>query len=124
MAHHLALILTCQLAGDLTMQWLGVAFPGALFGMLLLFLILCVAGGPADGMRSTAGGLIDHLGLFIVPTATAFVGVAALLVSEALSLAVAIVLPTIVAMSTVALIATLALRREPEPQHGNRESLT
>jgi len=100
MIESLALILLCQLVGEVLTRLTHLPVPGPVIGMGLLFVGLVLRGGPPEKLEKTADGLLSHLSLLFVP---AGVGImlhldliaeqwlpilAALLVSTALTIAV------------------------------------
>lgn len=62
----------CQLVGEALVHWLQLPVPGAVCGMLLLFLLLflrALAGAPAvpDSLNQVSAGMIQYLALFFLP---------------------------------------------------------
>ena len=70
MVHGFALLLVCQLIGEIAVQALSLPVPGPLVGMLLLFAGLVVRGGLPDGVRDAANALLRHLMLLFIPAVT------------------------------------------------------
>lgn len=62
-----ALLLACQLAGELIAKAAALPVPGPVIGMAILFCGLVVRGKVPAGLGSAAGALLDHLGLLFVP---------------------------------------------------------
>jgi len=100
MIESLALILLCQLIGEVLTRLTHLPVPGPVIGMGLLFGGLVIRGGPPEKLEKTADSILSHLSLLFVP---AGVGImlyldliadqwlpilAALLVSTALTIAV------------------------------------
>src|SRR5579859_1548707 len=67
MIESLALILLCQLIGEVLVRLLHLPVPGPVIGMGLLFAGLVLRGGPPEKLEQTAGGLLSHLSLLFVP---------------------------------------------------------
>jgi putative effector of murein hydrolase LrgA (UPF0299 family) len=63
----LTLLLSCQLAGEILVRLAHLPLPGPVLGLVLLFAILVVRGGPPLPVRDTALGLLAHLSLLFVP---------------------------------------------------------
>jgi holin-like protein len=63
----LALILVCQLAGEVLVRLTHLPVPGPVIGMGLLFAGLILKGGPPAKLEQTANGLLSHLSLLFVP---------------------------------------------------------
>ena len=59
-----------QLAGEVTVRWLTLPFPGPVVGMLLLFAALVIRGGVPEHLRTTSNTLLQHLMLLLVPATT------------------------------------------------------
>ncbi len=70
MVHGFALLLVCQLIGEITVQALSLPVPGPLVGMLLLFSGLVLRGELPDGVRDAANALLRHLMLLFIPAVT------------------------------------------------------
>jgi holin-like protein len=66
----LAILILCQLVGEIAARASGIAVPGPVLGFLLLFVALLWRGGVAEPMRVTARGLLSHLSLLFVPAGT------------------------------------------------------
>lgn len=96
----LTLLLSCQLAGEILVRLAHLPLPGPVLGLVLLFVILVVRGGPPPSLRDTALGLFAHLSLLFVPAGVGVIThvdrlraewlplVAAVLVSTALTILV------------------------------------
>src|SRR5688500_10803745 len=59
-----------QLVGELLVRWLGLPIPGPLIGMVLLFAALLLRRAVPEGLRETAGQLLQHLMLLFIPAVT------------------------------------------------------
>lgn len=67
MLNYLTLILSCQLAGELTTKALSIPAPGPVIGMLYLFLFLMLKGSLPNNLEETANSLLNNLSLLFVP---------------------------------------------------------
>lgn len=56
-----------QIAGELISRALGLPLPGAVLGMLLLFLTFSVRKTIPDHLKATAPALLGHLSLLFIP---------------------------------------------------------
>jgi holin-like protein len=63
-------LLLFQLAGELTVRWLTLPFPGPVVGMLFLFAVLVLRGSVPENLRTTGTALLQHLMLLLVPATT------------------------------------------------------
>jgi holin-like protein len=84
---------------------LGLTFPGALCGLLLLLCWLTLWGSASEDLTRAATSLVDYLGLLFVPAGTAVVGFGALLLSDGLAIGVALLLSTGLAILVGGLLA-------------------
>ncbi len=64
---YLAMILVCQLIGEVINVTSGIPIPGPVIGMMILFIGLIVKRGLPKDLENTAGGLLKHLALLFVP---------------------------------------------------------
>lgn len=64
---YFALLLVCQLAGEIIAEIARLPIPGPVIGMMILFFGLLIRGRVPAGLAAAAGGLLDHLGLLFVP---------------------------------------------------------
>jgi putative effector of murein hydrolase LrgA (UPF0299 family) len=63
-----ATLILFQLAGEVVVRWLSLPLPGAVVGMVLLFIALVVRGGDAPApLRRVSSGLLQHLMLLLTP---------------------------------------------------------
>ncbi|MCR6628607.1 MAG: CidA/LrgA family protein [Magnetospirillum sp.] len=103
-----------NLAGEAVVTLLGVNFPGALAGMLLMLAVMCVCGRIAPDVEQVSGAILRRIGLVFVPSA---VGVS--LHMDTLLREGAIVVVAIVGGTSCALIASAWLyylaQREKQP---------
>lgn len=110
-----ALLLLCQLAGEILSHGFGLPMPGPVVGLLLLFAGLFVAQRfvaitPAtinDTMLGRAtGGLLQHLSLLFVPAGVGVIDHLSLLNSYGPVLFLALLVSTALALAVTALVFT------------------
>lgn len=63
----LAVLLLCQLAGEVVARGLALPVPGPVLGMIVLFAGLALRRSAPEPLRQTAEGLLAHLSLLFVP---------------------------------------------------------
>ncbi len=119
MVHGFALLLVCQLIGEVAVQALSLPVPGPLVGMLLLFAGLVVRGGLPDAVRDAANALLRHLMLLFIPAVTGVMMYFDRIAQEWLPFMAACVVGTAVTMVTTALTLRWMLHvtgtpRDPE----------
>lgn len=100
----LTLLLMYQLIGEVIARGFELPVPGPVIGMLLLFFTLVIRGRVDDELRSTAGGLLQHLSLLFVPAGTGVMLHVQRLADEWLPLLTALVSSTFLAMAVSALV--------------------
>lgn len=69
----MTVILSCQLAGEFAMRWIGAPVPGPVAGMVLLLAGLALRGRLPAGLARTSDALLRHLSLLFVPAGTGIV---------------------------------------------------
>ncbi len=99
----LALLLVCQLAGEVLITGLrfavpGITFPGPVAGMVLLFLWLAIRKGPSSGLDATAGTILRNLSLLFVPAAVGVVQYGDVIARFGLPLLIAVVASTVLTL--------------------------
>jgi holin-like protein len=105
MLGHLTILLSCQLAGEVLVRATGVPVPGAVAGMMLLLIGLCVRGGVADeGFAATCRALLANLSLLFVPAGVGVMVHLKLLKAEWPVIATALVVSTVVTIAVTALV--------------------
>ena len=67
----IAAIFLMQLVGEALVRLLGVPLPGSLLGLLLMFGCLVYMGRLPQGLRDTAGHILQHLMLLFIPAVAA-----------------------------------------------------
>lgn len=108
----IALLLTCQVAGEVIVGVSGLPVPGPVAGMAVLLAVLIVRGGVPRGLDATAGGLLSHLSLLFVPAGVGIMLYADLIAAEWVPIAAAVVGGTLIAV-VVTGVAMKALVRRP-----------
>lgn len=104
MLFYLTLIFSCQLIGELIVVALGIAVPGPVIGMLLLFVGLLIRGSIPEGLENAANALLAHLSLLFVPAGVGIMLHAKLVGEQLLPISVSLVVSTVL---TIAVTGTL-----------------
>ena len=121
MLFFLTLIFCCQLVGELLVVATGLAVPGPVIGLLLLFSGLLVRGSIPDDLGTVADSLLTHLSLLFVPAGVGILLHARLLADELLPITVSLVLSTILTVGVTGLFMTWLGRQSaatPETEDG------
>jgi holin-like protein len=106
----LTTLLVYQLVGEVIAQGLALPIPGPVIGLALLFATLALRGGPTEGLRDTANGLLTHLSLLFVPAGVGVMVHFGRLGDEWLPIAAALVVGTVLTIATAALVMRRLLR--------------
>lgn len=114
----LALLLACQLVGEVLVTVMrqvapGVAFPGPVVGMGLLFAVLVMRGGAGRSLEATGGALLRNLSLLFVPAAVGIVQQGEVIATFGLPLIAALLASTVLTL-VVTVYAFLAVARWTE----------
>ena len=106
----LGALLAFQLAGELVVHAVKLPVPGPVVGLVLLYAALLVRGHVPDGLRATAGRLLEYLMLFLVPATTGLMLHLDRLRAEWLPIVVAVVGGTAITMAATAVSLRLLAR--------------
>lgn len=99
----LAMLLVCQLAGEVIVRAAGLPVPGPVLGMALLFLAMVTRAPIAKEIDATANTLLKHLSLLFVPAGVGVVQNLATLGHEGVGLILVVVLATVITLAVTAL---------------------
>lgn len=105
-----AVLLLCQLIGEVFVVWSELPVPGPVVGMLLLFTGLMQRGGVPEGLGRVTDGLLSHLSLLFVPAGVGVMLHIAMLRDEWLAISVALVLSTVLTIAITGLVMTVLVR--------------
>jgi holin-like protein len=118
MLHFVALLLVCQLFGEVVQKASGLPLPGPVIGMLVLFAGLVLKGGVPEGLSGVAKGLLDHLSLLFVPAGVGVVVHLSLVRAEWLSISAALIASTVITIGATGLLLAWLLRLSGKPPQG------
>jgi putative effector of murein hydrolase LrgA (UPF0299 family) len=120
MIRGMALLLVCQLTGEIVSRVLGLPVPGPVLGLVLLFAGLCMAGrgqtgGTSDATEGDAArvadGLLQNLALLFVPAGVGVVNHLDLLATHGVAIAMALIGSTALTLIvTVVVFSAVAAR--------------
>ncbi len=99
-----ALLLFCQLIGEVVAVATAIPVPGPVIGMVVLFVGLSLRGSAPAGLTAVAGGLLQHLSLLFVPAGVGIMVHLALIAQEWLPITVALVVSTAAGLVATALL--------------------
>jgi putative effector of murein hydrolase LrgA (UPF0299 family) len=98
MIYALTLLFFCQLAGEVAVHAAGVAFPGPVLGMGLLFAFVAVRGRSAPALDAVADTLLRNLSLLFVPAAVGVVQQTGLIAANWLAITAGIAISTLLTL--------------------------
>jgi len=108
----IAIVLGCQLAGELVAVSTGLPVPGPVIGMVMLLAYLMQRGSLPDPLDALAGALLRHLFLYFVPAAVGVTAHFALVASELVPLLAAVVVSSALSLAVAGwLVQALSRRR-------------
>ena len=110
----LTLLIVCQFAGELVTRTAGLPLPGPVVGLVLLLALLIARGGPDEGMKTTASGLLRHLLLLFVPAGAGIVTQLHVLGQNLLPAIVAILVSTALGLGVTGWVMQLLSRRKAD----------
>ena len=114
MIRAVALLLSCQLAGELLRIATGLPLPGAVTGMLLLIGWLALVPKQRPTLTAVTGWLTAHLAIMFVPAAVGLIDEAPLLPRYGLALVTATAISTLATMVVTVLVFRWALTLMPD----------
>ncbi|MDH5258631.1 MAG: CidA/LrgA family protein [Gammaproteobacteria bacterium] len=98
MLEAIAVLLVCQLMGELIVIGLGLPLPGPVIGMAILFFGLVFYGKVPEALGSMTKGLLDQLSLLFVPAGVGVMTHLTLLGEEWLPITASLVISTLVTL--------------------------
>lgn len=107
----IALLLLCQLSGEIFVVWSGLPVPGPVVGMAVLFVGLALRGRVPVGLGRVVDGLLAHLSLLFIPAGVGVMLHIAMLREEWLAISVALVLSTVLTILVTGLLMTVLIRQ-------------
>lgn len=111
MLESFAVLLVCQLLGELLVTAVGLPVPGPVVGMLVLLLGLMLKGGVPESLALTAGGLLQHLSLLFVPAGVGVMLHLTLLGDQWPAVGLALLASTVLTLLVVGALMTWTVRR-------------
>lgn len=116
----LTLLLTFQLVGEILVRLLGIPVPGAVVGMMLLFVALVLRGGPGRDLRDFSRSLLLNMSLLLIPAAAGIMLHGERLQQEWLPilLAIAVCTPLVTAVTAWGLQVLVQRRHGGSPDQG------
>ena len=104
MLESLAVLLFCQLIGELIVVGLQIPVPGPVVGMAILFFGLMLRGNIPEELAQTANGILGQLSLLFVPAGVGVMTHLSLLGKQWLPLSVSLVVSTLLTIAVTGLM--------------------
>ncbi len=104
MLESLAVLLLCQLFGELIVVYLGLPVPGPVVGMILLFAGLMIHGNIPEPLAQTTSALLQQLSLLFVPAGVGVMTHLTLLGNQWLPLTASLVISTLLTIAVTGLL--------------------
>ena len=104
MLESLAVLLFCQLIGELIVVALQIPVPGPVLGMAILFFGLMMRGSIPEELAQTANGILGQLSLLFVPAGVGVMTHLTLLGKQWLPLSVSLVVSTLLTIAVTGLM--------------------
>ncbi len=116
----IAVLLACQLAGEVISQYFAIPVPGPVVGMVLLLLLFRLVPTACGALRETSHGILRHLSLLFVPAGVGVMLHAATVVDEWLAILASLIAGTMITLVatalTIRITARLILSRDKDQQ--------
>ncbi len=109
------LLIALQLVGEVIVTFTGLPVPGAVIGLVLLYVILSVRGGATEEMTRTTGFLLDNLALLFVPAGVGVIAYLPLIASRWEVIVAALLVSVTVTIALTALTVSRLARRSAAP---------
>lgn len=106
----MALLLSCQLAGEVIARTLALPVPGPVIGLVILFTTCTLRPALAQRIGPVARSFLAYLSLLFVPAGVGIVANLGILAQNGLAIAVVVMASTVIAM-LVSVGTFLALHR-------------
>jgi holin-like protein len=106
----LAVLLVCQLAGEVLARAIALPVPGPVIGMALLLAALAIRRNIPAELHDTAQGLLRHLSLLFVPAGVGVMLHLARIRSEWLAIIAALLISSLLTLAITALVFRLVAR--------------
>ena len=104
MLESLAVLLLCQLIGELIVRFLEIPVPGPVLGMIILFIGLMIRGNIPEPLSKTASGLLEQLSLLFVPAGVGVMTHLTLLGKQWLPLSASLIISTLLTIAVTGLL--------------------
>src|SRR5215471_16229406 len=105
------LLIVLQLIGESIVQVSGLPVPGAIIGLILLYVILAFKGGVSDEMSRTSGFLLQNLGVLFVPAGVGVIAYLPMIAAQWWIILLVLLVSVCATVAVTGLVATKLSRR-------------
>lgn len=116
----IALLLSCQLAGEILRRVTGVPLPGAVIGLVLLIAWLALVRRERPVLGAVTGWLTAHLAIMFVPAAVGVIEQGPMLARYGVGLIAATLVSTVLTMIVTVLVFRWAAGRSEDGEEAAR----
>jgi holin-like protein len=109
----MAVLLGCQLAGEVIARLSHLPVPGPVIGMAILFTALVIRGSVPDGLEQVSSRLLGHLSLLFVPAGVGIMLHLGLIGANWLSISLALIGSTALTIAVTGLVMAWLSGRKP-----------
>lgn len=114
MLNAIAILLLCQLGGEMLVHWFGWPVPGPVVGMLLLFAGLAFRKRSSHALDTTTDTLLKYLALLFVPAGVGLMNYLGLIGREWIALGVTLLGSIVITLVVTGVTMQWLLRRQRE----------
>ncbi len=122
MFKYFALLLFCQLIGEVLVRLTGLPIPAPVWGMILLFIGLVIHGRIPSDLEDVARALLGHLSFLFIPAGVGVILYLDLIGAQWLPIIAALIGGTIITIGVTALVMQGVSRRGHHHDKGNTPS--
>jgi holin-like protein len=115
-----AVLLTCQLAGEIVTRFLHLPIPGPVLGMVILFCALLLRGAVPQDLGLVTGELLQNLSLLFVPAGVGVMLHARLLAANWLAISTTFVVSAVATIAVTGLLMQALGRRTQQQEAEGR----
>ena len=121
MLEAIAILLCCQLLGELVVAGLNLPLPGPVIGMAILFFGLYIHGRVPDDLASVTQGLLGQLSLLFIPAGVGVMTHLNLLGAQWIPLSISLIASLIVAFAVTGWLMQWLIDTVPGNDDSNEE---
>jgi holin-like protein len=102
----MCVLIVLQLVGEVIVRASGLPVPGAVIGLVLLYVILVLRGEVSEEMSRTSGYLLQNLGLLFVPAGVGVIAYLPMIASQWWSILLVLLISVTATIAVTGLVVT------------------